>query len=200
MKVFTYEQYKDMKAQGKSNKEIAKELNISEGTLYARLKAWKEPFGNSSIKQQEAEIKLKTDSENNIREEKTPENESSKDSNDDVRLLHETIAEKNGIIQELQRKLNEMEMPVIDPDSIEAECESLANLLIKKNHDYGNSVQEQFDEYGLISILIRLDDKLKRLKNLVKNTQKIQNESLLDTMKDIAGYGVLGSILLNKKV
>lgn len=173
--MFTYEQYKDMKAQGKSNKEIAKELNISEGTLYARLKAWKEPFGNSSIKQQEAEIKLKTDSENNIREEKTPENESSKDSNDDVRLLHETIAEKNGIIQELQRKLNEMEMPVIDPDSIEAECESLANLLIKKNHDYGNSVQEQFDEYGLISILIRLDDKLKRLKNLVKNTQKIQN-------------------------
>jgi hypothetical protein len=84
----------------------------------------------------------------------------------------------------------------IDKVSIAKECVLLSDLLIKKNRDYGNSVQEQFEEYGLTSILIRLDDKLRRLKNLLSNPQLVKDESVLDTMNDLAGYAVLGSLCL----
>jgi hypothetical protein len=84
----------------------------------------------------------------------------------------------------------------INEVSILKECELLSDLLIKKNRDYGNSVQEQFEEYGLTSILIRLDDKLRRLKNLLNNPQLVKDESVHDTIKDLAGYAVLGSICL----
>lgn len=87
----------------------------------------------------------------------------------------------------------------VNPDSIKQKCEALADILIKKNHDYGNSVQEQFDEYGLTSILIRLDDKLKRLKSLQKKEQLVKDESLIDTLTDLAGYAVLGSICQDLK-
>jgi hypothetical protein len=87
----------------------------------------------------------------------------------------------------------------LNKDHIKRECEQLADILIRKNHDYGNSVQDQFNEYGLTSILIRLDDKLKRLKSLQKNEQLVQDESLIDTLTDLAGYAVLGAICLDIK-
>lgn len=79
---------------------------------------------------------------------------------------------------------------------ITAQCEQLADILIRKNHDYGNSVQDQFNEYGLTSILIRLDDKLKRLKSLKDKEGQVTDESLIDTLNDLAGYATLGSICL----
>jgi hypothetical protein len=87
----------------------------------------------------------------------------------------------------------------LNQDHIKRECEQLADILIRKNHDYGNSVQDQFNEYGLTSILIRLDDKLKRLKSLQKNEQLVQDESLIDTLTDFAGYSILGAICLEIK-
>jgi hypothetical protein len=85
---------------------------------------------------------------------------------------------------------------ILNQDHIKQECSLLADILIKKNHDYGNSVQDQFDEYGLTSILIRLDDKLKRLKSLSKKEQQVKDESKLDTLMDLAGYAILGAICL----
>jgi Nucleotide modification associated domain 1 len=86
--------------------------------------------------------------------------------------------------------------PSINKDSISLECENLSWVLAAKNHDYGNSVQEQFDEYGLTSILIRLDDKMRRLKNLLSKPQQVSDESILDTLQDMAGYAVLGRMCL----
>jgi hypothetical protein len=88
----------------------------------------------------------------------------------------------------------------VNKDNIQMQCEEIADLLIRKNNDYGNSVQEQFNEYGLTSILIRLDDKLKRLKSLLKNQQKVKDETIIDTLEDMAGYAVLGSICLQIKL
>lgn len=84
----------------------------------------------------------------------------------------------------------------VNRDNITMKCEEIASLLIKKNHDYGNSVQEQFKDYGLTSILIRLEDKVRRLKHLQKNKQQVNDESLIDTLDDLAGYAVLGSLCL----
>lgn len=80
----------------------------------------------------------------------------------------------------------------INKDTITFHGQELIDILIKKNHDYGNSVQEQFDEYGITSILIRLDDKMRRLKHLRTNDPSVTEENIKDTLKDLSGYALLG--------
>lgn len=59
-------------------------------------------------------------------------------------------------------------------------------------------MEEQFNEYGLTSLLVRLDDKMRRLKNLQNNEAQV-DESRKDTVLDLAGYSVLGYILLSSE-
>ncbi|MBU5342301.1 nucleotide modification associated domain-containing protein [Caldifermentibacillus hisashii] len=76
-------------------------------------------------------------------------------------------------------------------------CDEIKNLLIRKNHDYGNSFSKQFEKYGLLSGIIRLDDKMSRLDSLIQN-KALVNESIEDTVADIAGYAILLLIELRK--
>ena len=85
-------------------------------------------------------------------------------------------------------------------DLIINECEELKNLLIKKNKDYGNSYDKTLDEYGKHIGLIRIEDKLNRLKNLILSEEEMRTEeSIIDTVLDIAGYAVLFSIYLKEQ-
>jgi transcriptional regulator of heat shock response len=68
----------------------------------------------------------------------------------------------------------------------------------RKNADYGNSFEEQFKEYGLLSVLIRLDDKMRRLKQLSKNEAQVKDESLRDTLMDLCNYSVMSVMELDK--
>lgn len=71
--------------------------------------------------------------------------------------------------------------------------DDLAETLLAKNKDYGNSFDKTLEKYGLIALAIRLDDKLSRLASLIKSgTQEVKDESLKDTLQDIAGYAILG--------
>jgi hypothetical protein len=88
---------------------------------------------------------------------------------------------------------------MINPQTIQQATQALSETLIKKNQDYGNSVQEQFDTYGLVSIVIRLDDKLRRLKQLLENSAQVTEESIQDTLHDLAGYATLGQLCLAPK-
>ena len=70
----------------------------------------------------------------------------------------------------------------------------------KKNADYGNSFSETIQEFGYIPAVARINDKLKRVKNMVKgNDMNIKNESLRDNLMDIAVYSVLTIIELDKQ-
>lgn len=69
----------------------------------------------------------------------------------------------------------------------------------RKNADYGNSFEEQFKEYGLLSAAIRLDDKMKRLKQLLKNEAKVKDESIEDTISDMSNYCVMTLMELRKQ-
>jgi hypothetical protein len=60
-----------------------------------------------------------------------------------------------------------------------------------KNADYGNSFGEQYSEYGLLSAVIRLDDKMRRLKQLMKQDAQVKDESIRDTILDMANYGIM---------
>jgi hypothetical protein len=83
---------------------------------------------------------------------------------------------------------------VINEQSIREACNHLADVLVQKNHDYGNSVEEQFRGYGDTSINLRLEDKLRRLKNLSKKSAQV-NEKKSETVLDAAGYSLLAYIL-----
>ena len=62
------------------------------------------------------------------------------------------------------------------------------NLFINKNRDYGNS----FEDFGFIGILIRLNDKINRLKTICKNKNTSIDEKVEDTINDLYNYCVIG--------
>ena len=69
----------------------------------------------------------------------------------------------------------------------------------KKNADYGNSFSETIDEFGFIPAIARINDKVKRIKNIVKGQKMNVNESFRDTLLDIANYCVLTIMELDKR-
>lgn len=73
----------------------------------------------------------------------------------------------------------------------------LHNLYITKNNDYGNSVHDTYEKYGLTSFLVRLEDKLNRARSLhLKKEQLVNDEKLEDTLLDLANYAILAVIEL----
>lgn len=73
----------------------------------------------------------------------------------------------------------------------EAFIDHLHETYIAKNHDYGNSFEESILEFGVIAAVVRLNDKINRLKQLVLNYQKkalVTDESIQDTLLDAINY------------
>jgi hypothetical protein len=75
-------------------------------------------------------------------------------------------------------------------------CEGLREIYKNKNQDYGDSFGKQFSEYGLTSSAIRLEDKLQRFKNLIKHEAQVKDESIEDTLMDLANYSIMTLIEL----
>lgn len=69
----------------------------------------------------------------------------------------------------------------------------LADVLNQKNLAYGDSFSKSLDEDGLLVLKIRLGDKFNRISSLIKRDELKENdESLEDTLLDMAGYSILG--------
>lgn len=71
--------------------------------------------------------------------------------------------------------------------------DKLAATLGTKNQAYGDSFTKSVDEDGLLVLKIRLGDKFNRISSLIKHNELKENdESLEDTLLDMAGYAILG--------
>ena len=70
----------------------------------------------------------------------------------------------------------------------------LHNLYITKNADYGDSVHDTYEKYGLVSFLVRLEDKLNRARTLSTKDGFVADEKLEDTLLDMANYAILAVI------
>lgn len=77
----------------------------------------------------------------------------------------------------------------------------MLNMYQRKNADYGNSFAETIREFGFIPAVARINDKLKRIKNMVKGREMniIKDESLRDNLMDIANYCILTIMELDKQ-
>lgn len=86
-------------------------------------------------------------------------------------------------------------------DKINEACIELANVLKEKNKKYGDSFTKTADEYGNAVLLLRIQDKLNRLKQILILNERVDNsdESELDTLLDLAGYAILAKIYLEEK-
>lgn len=72
-------------------------------------------------------------------------------------------------------------------------CDNLHKLFVEKNKRYGDSFKLQFEEFGILSLIIRLSDKLNRLKTLYENdTLDTLDEKFEDTLYDLANYSIMG--------
>jgi hypothetical protein len=69
----------------------------------------------------------------------------------------------------------------------------------KKNHDYGNSFDQSLDKFGIIASLVRLGDKMNRIESLCSKQQQVKDESIKDTLLDLANYAVMTLMWLNKQ-
>lgn len=77
----------------------------------------------------------------------------------------------------------------------------VSDTLIKKNADYGSSFEDSVNKYGVTAILIRLNDKQNRLEHLLMDKDydpQVKDESLVDTLVDLAGYATLAAELLSR--
>lgn len=69
-----------------------------------------------------------------------------------------------------------------------------------KNTDYGSSVSDTYRDFGLVSFLVRIQDKLNRLKTLSKQDALVVDEKIEDTLIDMANYSILALIEIKKEV
>ena len=80
------------------------------------------------------------------------------------------------------------------------EIHKLSLTLFKsKNEKYGDA----FASFGVIGILVRMNDKIMRFDNLIKMVEKpdvkIDNESVIDTLMDLSNYTAMALMLLEEK-
>lgn len=69
-------------------------------------------------------------------------------------------------------------------------------LFKKKNADYGDA----FAEYGVIGVLMRIEDKLKRSVSITKNgVSLVKDEKIRDTLIDLHNYAAMAIMLLDEE-
>ena len=78
-------------------------------------------------------------------------------------------------------------------DRVRATAYEVAEIIIAKHKDYGPDNIEIFGQQGLV---VRMWDKIGRLKHLLWGKKNPSCESVEDSFTDLAGYGIIGKMLV----
>lgn len=90
-------------------------------------------------------------------------------------------------------------MTKITKENMQNAHDELLQTFVDKNADYGNSFESSLEEYGLIAALIRMEDKMGRLRTLIKSEAKVKDESISDTLRDLSNYALMASVWFDHK-
>lgn len=74
--------------------------------------------------------------------------------------------------------------------------DDLLFIYMNKNHDYGDSFGDTFKKLGIISAVTRITDKTNRLISLSAKEARVNDESIEDTLMDLANYAIMTLIEL----
>lgn len=75
----------------------------------------------------------------------------------------------------------------------------MTKVYVRKDHDYSNSFDRSLDEFGLIASVVRIGDKMNRIKSLALKEAKVKDESIRDTLLDMANYAIMTVIWLDNQ-
>lgn len=67
----------------------------------------------------------------------------------------------------------------------------------RKNIDYDDAFTKSLEEDGLLVAKIRLGDKYKRFSALIKQENLVKDESIEDTLLDMASYAIM-TVMFNR--
>lgn len=89
----------------------------------------------------------------------------------------------------------------VNPTNMLKAHDELLAIFEKKNADYGNSFEESLEKHGIIAAIVRMEDKMGRLNSLTKpgSKQKVSDESLVDTLKDLSNYALMTAVWLEEE-
>lgn len=74
--------------------------------------------------------------------------------------------------------------------------EEAKSLFERKNRDYGDA----FAEFGPVGVIVRMEDKIKRLVSISKSgITLVDNESLRDTLIDLHNYAAMAVMLIDEQ-
>lgn len=76
---------------------------------------------------------------------------------------------------------------------------NMAKTYAAKNHDYGNSFDKSLDKFGIVASIVRMGDKMNRIESLTKKEAQVKDESIKDTLLDMANYAIMTVMWMDKK-
>ena len=79
-----------------------------------------------------------------------------------------------------------------DIDDYETVIKELADVLVKKQNDYGH---DNISRFGRLGLLVRVHDKIARLENLARRGTSPKNESVRDNYMDVINYCAIGMMV-----
>lgn len=114
-----------------------------------------------------------------------------------------TVGYVGGVRLEPSPKPNRLALEVdiperYSPETVEQTRKALehlaeyARLFAAKQESYGRG---NIDGFGELGVLVRLNDKVERLKNLIYRGKSNNLEAVEDTWLDVIGYGLIGLMI-----
>lgn len=121
-----------------------------------------------------------------------------------AKLIADFYKDDDKMREEIKKNMSEGLKEMAGSDTHNATFESVLDemkeLHAKKDKDYGSAFHKSFEEFGVTAGVVRLNDKMERVKALVKNGKaEVKDESLLDSLKDMASYAVMLYVELKNK-
>ena len=86
-----------------------------------------------------------------------------------------------------------------DADRFKEITDKMCNIYKQKNSDYGSSFSKLFKKCGMTYAYGHLAEKIERIDSLSNNEAKVQGESMIDSLYDLANYSILTIMEIEKR-
>ena len=104
------------------------------------------------------------------------------------------FSDASRLLKEVKYGIEQLGSKPVLPDNATQFKEIVKGMIstyVRKNHDYGNSFDKSLDKFGLVASVVRIGDKMNRIESLVQKKAMVQDESIRDTLLDMANYAIM---------